>query len=505
MGKSPVGPVVVVDSEFEVVSVGLESSDSFNVVASTAQSAEIPRFRGFSQNSKSCGVPARLKTSELSVHQISKNLHAESPSNASSASRLGGSTLDPWVQASTESYISMVDGGLLPGGHEDSFVKLAQAARPAQKRIKKRIAAMSPMDLGAGRRSAEEVRLQEEEARKSASEQLMHASGRVPKKARTRLAMMSFSGPTARQDAERAEKSRWLGHLATLLARTETPLGQRLAQKPGASNTMGLGLRSGTLRNRVHVLRRFLSWLATSHQVPFPTSEEHILDYLEIKVQEPCTRSALKAVHQSLVYLEEISEISPAARLTVKPRYSNLFAELLSQTRPGAEPKQAPRPLLRVLEAIERTVVDHNEAVFIRLYAWFYLLQTWCSLRFDDHRGLEPGLLRNTEHSLTGVLTRSKTHGPDKKIQRNPIFLDKSCWIAVKDWCDVGFNLLLVLAPYERDYLLPSPGRNHAGIREAEMSYDAGLGNHDAPPHGALAEGQRWTQLSPSTGPRSLL
>ena len=57
---------------------------------------------------------------------------------------------------------------------------------------------------------------------------------------------MSFSGPTARQDAERAEKSRWLGHLATLLSRTkargETGRVQQYgtgsqiqnAQKPGA-------------------------------------------------------------------------------------------------------------------------------------------------------------------------------------------------------------------------------------------------------------------------------
>ena len=118
--------------------------------------------------------------------------------------------------------------------------------------------------------------------------------------------------------------------------------------------------------------------------------------------------------------------------------------------------------------------MDYREPVFIRLYAWFYLLQTWCSLRFDDHRGLEPGLLISVT-SLTGVLTRSKTHGGDKRIQRKPVFLDKSCWFAVKNWCDVGFNLLQELAPYERDYLLPSPGHNYAGIREAELSYDAGL------------------------------
>ena len=31
------------------------------------------------------------------------------------------------------------------------------------------------------------------------------------------------------------------------------------------------------------------------------------------------------------------------------------------------------------------------------------------------------GVLRNSETSLTGVLTRSKTHGPDKRIQRKPV------------------------------------------------------------------------------------
>ena len=177
---------------------------------------------------------------------------------------------------------------------------------------------MSPLDLGQEMRERQAATLQAEEVRKTATEQLIHASGRVPKKARTRLAMMSFSGPTARQDGERAEKSRWLAHLATLLMGTQTPLGQRLVEKPTACNSMGLGLRSGTLRNRVHALRRYFTWLATSHQVPFPSAEEHVLDYLELEVQETCTRVALKVVHQSLVYLEEIAEISPAARLTVR-------------------------------------------------------------------------------------------------------------------------------------------------------------------------------------------
>ena len=111
--------------------------------------------------------------------------------------------------------------------------------------------------------------------------------------------MMSFSGRIARQDAERAEKSRWLALLATLLAGTDTPLGRRLVEKPAACNSMGLCLRSGTLRNRVNALRRYFTWLASSYRVPFPCVEEHVLDYVELKVQEPCTRVSLKVVHQS--------------------------------------------------------------------------------------------------------------------------------------------------------------------------------------------------------------
>ena len=40
---------------------------------------------------------------------------------------------------------------------------------------------------------------------------------------------------------------------------------------------------------------------------------------------------------------------------------------------------------------------------------------------------------------------------------------------------DVGYQLLMRLAPYERNYLLPSPGPNYGGIRQAELSYDGAL------------------------------
>ena len=127
-----------------------------NVNPAVLESAKVPHFHGLSENLKNCdsedskvqNLPASGSSSELSAHQMPKILHAERSSNASSAFQLGGSSQDPWEQASRESYNSLVDGGLLPGSNGDVFVRLAQKARPAQKRIQKRIASMSPMELG---------------------------------------------------------------------------------------------------------------------------------------------------------------------------------------------------------------------------------------------------------------------------------------------------------------------------------------------------------------------
>ena len=198
----------------------------------------------------------------------------------------------------------------MPEGFKDSFVKLAQKARPARKRIQTRIATMSPLDRGQELRERQAANLRAEEMRKTATEQLIHASGRVPKKARTRLCddefLWSHSSARRRKSREKSlacsPGSAPRGHADNSWTKTggETCCVQqhgtgsqiRNAQKPGACT---------------------FCWLATSHQVPFPSVEEHMLDYLELKVQEPCNRVALKVVHQSLVHLEEIAEISPSS------------------------------------------------------------------------------------------------------------------------------------------------------------------------------------------------
>ena len=207
----------MVGDGFAVVEMGSEGEKQASEADSVASAVEFPvdcavaradgRIAGVAQNLSGSRSDSELMDENCLVGQTVKTLRdfpffpdsgLEVVKFSSPIFPLEALALDTWEEASKESYRSLVQGGLLPEGYEDSFIKLAH-------RIMKRIATQRRDRLKQlGSQRAEEVR-------KSASEQLMIAGSRLPKKARTRLAMMSFSGPTARQDAERAEKSRWLG------------------------------------------------------------------------------------------------------------------------------------------------------------------------------------------------------------------------------------------------------------------------------------------------------
>ena len=39
-----------------------------------------------------------------------------------------------------------------------------------------------------------------------------------------------------------------------------------------------------------------------------------------------------------------------------------------------------------ILAALEEVTMREEEAVYHRIYSWWVLVQTWCPLRFGDHR-----------------------------------------------------------------------------------------------------------------------
>ena len=147
---------------------------------------------------------------------------------------------------------------------------------------------------------------QKQRSEKLAVDQFLLASTERPTKFGARWQEKFFDGPAARKDAEDALRNKWPQELESLLKGTGTPMGKILNTKAGDCNVLGGGRRASTLRARVRASEKYLSWLAVSPNVAFPSQVAHLTGFLESRHSEPCSRGALKAAHQ---FLEDVAGV----------------------------------------------------------------------------------------------------------------------------------------------------------------------------------------------------
>ena len=285
---------------------------------------------------------------------------------------------------------------------------------------------------------------------------------------------MLYSSPTARSDAEESELQRGILMLGELLRNTSTPMGQLISQDPEKPKVLGAGRRVSTLRSRIRTTRQFLAWLSASHGVLFPTKTEHCSGFLEVRASEPSTRRAIKEAHRSMVFLELTAGVDEQQRVTGTSIYKTIFDEILISTAPGRSTRHAPRMMISMLTALEILEVDTKALPFVRLNAWWILLQNWGTLRFSDHRGLRPQDVRITNNTLDAKLSRSKTTGDDRNVYSRPVRVESCCFVLKPSWISTGWTLLHTTAPFERDNLLLTSAENYMSCKQQELRYELG-------------------------------
>ena len=200
-----------------------------------------------------------------------------------------------------------------------------------------------------------------------------------PRKFRTKWQRAVDDGPTARKDAELAERDRWVQLLAILLRSTDTPMGRFIRENQSNVQLLGGGRRAGTLRSRVRTIQKFIGWLTTAHGISFPNHWRKLTEYLQVRYSEPCVRGALKLVHSSYIFLQEVAGIED--KLTDTAMYSVSLKELMAQASPGMAPRQAPRCPTILLAAIEDMVLSVDASSLMRVLSWWLLVQSWRTLR----------------------------------------------------------------------------------------------------------------------------
>ena len=86
-------------------------------------------------------------------------------------------------------------------------------------------------------------------------------------------------------------------------------------------------------------------------------------------------------------------------------------------------------------------MVNGDDKLYPRMFAWWKLIKIYGTLRFDDHRGLSPSSLALSDAALTGTLTRTKTSGAGKTRQSMPLFVAAGASISGNGWLRVGHQL----------------------------------------------------------------
>ena len=90
-------------------------------------------------------------------------------------------------------------------------------------------------------------------------------------------------------------------------------------------------------------------------------------------------------------------------------------------------------------------------------------------------RGVPNRTLELSEACLKGVIHRSKTSGPGKRVVLLPFYISRQAWIMEKDWLEVGWKLWSSMGTSSglvaRDFMLPWPDKSCNGFVRKVVDY----------------------------------
>ena len=226
--------------------------------------------------------------------------------------------------------------------------------------------------------------------------QFMLAAIEKPTRFHTRLQRVQYEGASARKDAEGEVRSQWLQILCGIVSNTNTPMGRMVRDKPDSIQPLGAGRRATTLRARYGSQAHSLS--------PFPSEVPHVVEYLQVKLIEPSNRESINGAHQAMCFFEEVCGVGESDRYTNSVIYLLAKKEVLASALPGTLPRQAPRFPTALLAAIEDLVLDETAFCYFRICGWWLLVQSWRTIRFQDHRVSKEKKQGNWCHEGTSTL-----------------------------------------------------------------------------------------------------
>ena len=179
---------------------------------------------------------------------------------------------------------------------------------------------------------------------------------------------------------------------------------------------------------RAHFVRG-CGWLADAHGLAFPDSWRQLTELLQARLSEPCVRGALTLTHSAHIFLQDVAGVEHKLTDDAVTRKELMVSALSSRASP-----QGPRYPAIVPAALDGYVVDTEAQKYWRTISWWVLLQTWCTLHFDDHSGLLPAEMAVDETGLATKLTRSQVSGLDKQQSLRLVVVAAEAYVQHRYW-----------------------------------------------------------------------
>ncbi len=400
-----------------------------------------------------------------------------------------------------EVFEDLLKGGFLERDDELDFGSLIDLARRLHPRHQRAGTSRTVETLRAQQAGRDRERQREQLERMymtrgasaSASATPPPPAGAQPRRARSALGSAVCRGTgTSTTDMETAARERYLDELVDTLLEHKAPVVSQVAEAGDIRAALRLtagGRRARTIRTRLRGWRAFSSWLQISKGRAYPEGWMDVIDYARVRASEPCGRQTLLGLYWAVAFMEKAGGYGVG--ISQHPLYQGACREVLSTVTARAG-GQGPSPALRVPTAIlallERLVCDDDVSRWLRAFAYWKVLQCWCSLRHDDHRGIVPGGWRLVPGGRHLELQRTKTSGPDKRVGIRPVGLSDEAYLVEPRWAVRGEELWRELAPCPRDYLLAAPESGLDAAVNKELPYHAAAAWSRALMHRLCAE-----------------
>ena len=278
-----------------------------------------------------------------------------------------------------------------------------------------------------------------------------------------------------REQAEKSERDRWLGELRTIVKKAELPVAIRSSEE-SLLMRIAKGRRPNTLRKHVKTWQKVSQWMEATYGKSWPASPTEFAEYLEAITEEPCARSAPEAAYKTLMFLEYAGEVEEAHFFHRSAAVKNALEEcqLRLASMETKKTRQALLIPLAIVEAMEDMVVCDDRLPFVRAYAWFRLIKIWTGMRFDDTRGTPNRGIELKDTHLVGIIHKSKTSGPGKRVLLLPFYVSKEAWVSRRNWLEVGWRIWTHMGMeaglLTRDFMLPCARRRSFVRRMADYS-----------------------------------